>query len=210
MKRRKLKKFVLPALYFLITVSIFGGVIILGKDVNLTNKDYKYGVSAIKDNVKSVIVEDVVTTSDIASPVEEGKSSIAVHFYSKDATETEQANSLIYYENTYLPNTGILYTSDDTFDVKTVFDGKVTDILDDEFFGKYIVIEHTPNLRTYYYGLADIEVSVGDELTSGAVLGVSKNNEIMSTKKTFLFEVYHNNKLINPETFIGTKVTDYN
>ena len=31
----------------------------------------------------------------------------------------------------------------------------------------------------------------------------------MNNKKTFLLEVYYNNELINPETFIGTKITDY-
>ena len=42
------------------------------------------------------------------------------------------------------------------------------------------------------------------------MLGVSKNNEINNDKKTFLFEVYYNNKLLNPIKFIGTKITDYN
>ena len=210
MKKRKLKGFVLPTLYLLVTISIFTGVILLGSSFTLNSKDYDYGISALKDNVKSVIVEDTVTTSYISAPIEEGMAEISVHFYSKDATEDEQRNSLIYYENTYLPNTGILYTSDKEFNVLTVFDGKVSEILDDEFFGKCVVIEHTSTLRTYYYGLENIEVKVGDELTSGAVIGVSKNNEIMNEKKSFLFEVYHNSELINPETFVGTKVTDYN
>lgn len=210
MKKRKLKGFVLPTLYLLITISIFTGIILLGTNVALVDKDYEYGVSALKDTIKSVVGEDTIVSSYISSPVEEGKAEISVHFYSKEATEEDQRNSLIYYENTYLPNTGILYTSDEEFNVLTAFNGKVTDILDDEFFGKYVVVEHTDTLRTYYYGLENIEVAVGDELTSGAVIGVSKNNEIMNTKKSFLFEVYHNNELINPETFIGTKVTDYN
>ena len=91
---------------------------------------------------------------------------------------------MIYYENTYLPNTGVLYTSTETFNVLSVFSGKVTDIIEDEFFGKCIVIEHASNLKTYYYGLDEIEVAVGDELTSGTVIGVSKNNEIMNNKKS--------------------------
>ena len=210
MKKRRLKSFVLPTLYLLVTISVFTGVILLGSNFALSDKDYEYGVSALKDKVESVIVEDVVTTSYIGEPVEKGKAEISVHFYSKDDTEEQQKNSLIYYENTYLPNTGTLYTQPEEFNVLSVFDGKVTDILTDEFFGNCVVIEHTSSLRTYYYGVDKLEVKVGDELTSGAVIGISKNNEILSEKKSFLLEVYYNNELINPETFIGTKVTDYN
>lgn len=210
MKKRKLKRFVLPTLYLLITITIFTGVTLLGVDLSLKNKDYNYSSNVLIDNVESVIVEDTIASSVIDSPVEEGIAEISVHFYSKEADNDIQQSSLIYYENTYLPNTGVLYTSDNEFNVSTVFSGKVTDILEDEFFGKCVVVEHDSNIRTYYYGLDNIEVSVGDELTNKAVIGVSKNNEILSDKKSFLLEVYYNNELINPEEFIGNKITDYN
>lgn len=209
MKKRKLKGFVLPTLYLLITISIFTSVVLLGNNLSLKDTNYNYGTEALKDNVESVIVEDEIASSNIAEPVDKDKATASIHFYSKDDTSDVQEQSLIYYENTYIPNTGTLYTSDEPFEVKSVFEGKVTDILDDEFFGKYIVVEHTKNLRTYYYGLEEIEVEVGDEITSGGVLGISKVNEIINNKKSFLLEVYHNNELINPETFIGTKITDY-
>ena len=209
MKKRKLKGFVLPTLYLLITISIFTSVVLLGNNLSLKDTNYNYGTETLKDNVESVIVEDEIASSNIVEPVDKDKATASIHFYSKDDTSDVQEQSLIYYENTYIPNTGTLYTSDEPFEVKSVFEGKVTDILDDEFFGKYIVVEHTKNLRTYYYGLEEIEVEVGDEITSGGVLGISKVNEIINNKKSFLLEVYHNNELINPETFIGTKITDY-
>lgn len=209
MKKRKLKGFVLPTLYMLITISIFTSIIFLGSSVNLKNKNYDYGINALKENVESVVVEDTVTTSTISSPVDENKASIEIHFYNKEDEEKDQQQSLIYYENTYLPNTGVIYTSNESFEVKNVFDGKVTDILDDEFFGKYVVIEHTNNVRTYYYGLDEIEVSVGDEISSGEMIGMSKVNSIINNKNSFLLEVYYNNKLVDPEDFIGSKITDY-
>lgn len=210
MKKRKLKGFVLPTLYLLITISIFTGIVLLGRDISLTSKDYNYGVDILEENVESVIVQDTVTSSNITSPVDTEKVNASIHFYSINDDEKTQQNSLIYYENTYMPNTGVLYSSDEDFEVKTVFAGKVSDILNDEFFGKCVVVEHTSNLRTYYYGLDNLVVSVGDELANGTVIGMGKNNEIMNDKKTFLLEVYHNNELVNPEKFIGTKITDYN
>jgi len=209
LKKRKLKGFVLPTLYMLITISIFTGVIFLGRTVNLKNKDYNYGVDSLKDNVESVLVEDEVVSSALRSPILDNKATISIHFYDKNDTEDIQQNSLIYYENTYLPNTGVLYTSDEEFQVGAVYDGKVTEIIEDEFFGKCVVVEHINNLRTYYYGLDKIEVELNDEISSGTIIGTSKINEIMNNKKSFLLETYYNNELINPEKVIGTKISDY-
>ena len=209
MKRMKLRGFVLPTLYLLITISIFTGIILLGSDYELTNKEYNYGINILEEKVESVILEDTTTSSTISNPIEEGKAEVGVYFYSRNDEETKQQKSLIYYENTYLPNTGILYTSDEAFDVMAIFAGQVIDIVEDEFFGKCIVIEHDNHLKTYYYGLDEIKITVGDEVANKEVIGISKNNTIMNSKKSFLLEVYHNNELINPEKFIGTKITDY-
>ena len=209
MKRRKLKRFVLPLLYLTFTTSIFLLVIILGSNSDFGEREYKYSTTVLRDNEIPVTNIDETKSTDITSPVDSNEANIAVHYYDSKGTEEEQKSSIIYYENTYLPNTGILYTSDKEFTVKTVFEGKVKEINDNEFFGKVLVVEHTNSLKTYYYGLNDIEVSLGDEITSGTVLGIAKNNEIMNNKKSFLLEVYHNNELLNPEKIIGTKITDY-
>ncbi len=208
MKKMKLKGFVLPTIYFIITVGIFVGVMLLGQAFKFEPSDYDYGVGALKDDSVPVVNEDNEVNLNISSPVS-ADIKPSIHFYGREDTPENQQNSLIYYESTYIPNTGVLYASDTEFEVRNVFEGKVTEITDDEFFGKCIVIEHSPNLRTYYYGVKDIEVNIGDELTTNAVLGVSNNNTIMNDKQTLLFETYYNNKLINPETFIGSKITDY-
>lgn len=209
MKKRKLKAFVLPLLYVTLTTSIFAIVIILGSSSDFGEKEYKYSTTVLRDNVEPVMGEDITNETDITSPVDTSLANISIRYYDVKGTEADQQQSLIYYENTYLPNTGILYSSDNEFIVKTVFEGKVKEVNENEFFGKVLVVEHTNNLKTYYYGLNDIEVSLGDEITSGTVLGTAKNNEIMNNKKTFLLEVYYNNELMNPEKIIGTKITNY-
>lgn len=208
MKKRKLKGFVLPTLYLLITITIFTGVILLGEDYDFATKDYDYTTEILDKTVVPVMTEDN-NSNIIMNPVEEGKANITIHYYNSKGTEEEQRNSLIYYENTYMPNTGVLYTSDEVFNILNIFDGKVSEIKDDEFFKKCIVIEHDNNIKSYYYGVDEITVAVGDELNAGDMLGISRNNEIMNNKQSFLLEVYHNNKLINPESVINTKINDY-
>ncbi len=208
MRRRKLRGFVLPTLYLLITLTIFTGVILLGSDYNLATKDYNFTTEILTDDVIPGINEND-KYEKIVSPIEDDKAKIEIHYYKIGDSEENQRNSLIYYENTYMPNTGILYTSEEIFNVLNVYDGKVLEVKDDEFFSKCVVIEHNSNLKSYYYGLDEITVSVGDTINTGDIIGISRNNEIMNGKKSMLLEVYYNNKLINPEDFIGKKITDY-
>lgn len=201
------KRLVLPTVYFLITVAIFVGILYLGSTLSFQTSGYDYSIDSIVDNSFYVEGEDEAASVVIEKPTDVG---VATKYYSREAEEVDQQNSLIFYDDTYMPNTGLLYASEETFEVKTVFAGMVTDIKDDDFFGKYVVVEHSENIKTVYYGLTELEVNIGDELTTGAVLGKSNNNAIMNDKYTTLLEVYNNNTLINPDTFIGTKITDYN
>ena len=208
MKKRRLKGYVLPTLYMLITLCIFTSIILLGSTVTLDDVQYDYGSNILEGNSESVLLEDTAVSSIIESPVASGIN-ISVHFYNKDSEEELQKNSLIYYERTYLPSTGVVYASKESFEVRSVFSGTVLEILDDKFFGSCIVVEHSKNLRTYYYGLENINVEAGNTLENGALLGTSRVNEILNTQNTFLLEVYYNSELIDPEKFIGTKITDY-
>ena len=209
MKKLKLRGFVLPTLYLLISLSIFAGIMLLAYDNELINKQYNYGTNILDEVVVPVIAEDDEGNVEIKSPISEGSAEIGIYYYNKDDQEDRQQKSLIFYENTYLPNTGILYISNDTFEVMSLFAGKVTDIINDEFFGKCVVIEHDNNLKSYYYGLEDIKVAIGNEINTNDLIGMSKNNEIMNNKKSFLLEVYHKNELINPQKVINTTITDY-
>lgn len=88
MKKRKLKSFVLPTLYLLITITIFVGVIFMGRDIALTNKDYDYGTGILDNNDDvPVLEEETNVVSDITKPIMDGAADIKVHFYSKDESE---------------------------------------------------------------------------------------------------------------------------
>lgn len=208
MKEKNKKGYLLPTLYLLITITIFTGIVFMGSSIFFNNDNYDYSISAIRDTVKPVVGEDTNESSAILSPVLENVM-LDVHFYSNNDDAAMQQESLIYYQNTYLPNTGVLYTNNEVFDITSVFSGTIEEISNDEFFGSYIVIKHNDNLKTYYYGLDNIEVKVGNEVTTGTVLGTSRVNDILDGKYSLLLEVYHNGKLIDPEDFIGTKITDY-
>ncbi len=210
MKKRKLKKYVLPTVYLFTSISILLMIILLRTNYVLDDVDYDYSVDIMNNHVNTVSKEDEVLSKNINKPVEDDlKVEIGSNYYSYLDNEEDQKKSLIFFDNTYMPNTGIFYISDEEFNVISVYEGKVTDIKEDEFFGKVIEVTHNNNLKTYYYGLDKIEVSKDDEITASTILGVSKNNKIMPNKKSFLFESYYNNKLIDPENIFGKTINEY-
>ena len=207
MKKRKLRGYVLPTTYLLITLTIFTGILFMSKSMS-NQEGYNYGVPVLKEGTRSVMEE---TTNDgiISSPVDTTTTNIEVYYYSKDDAEDRQEKSLIYYENTYLPNSGVIYTNENAFEIKSAYDGKVIEVKDDEILGSYVVVEHNENLKTYYYGLDKIEVEKDNEITEGTVLGLSKVNNIAANKTSCLFEAYYKGVTINPESIINANIENY-
>ena len=195
MKTKRLKRFVLPTVYVMVIGVLFISISFLG---NILQSKVEYGnmaVSALKDNVTPVGKTDNVVESKIERPYVSSNVSISKSFYDMTDDEAKQQNSLVYYENTYLQNSGVLYSSASAFDVISAFDGKVTNVSKDEILGNFVEITHNPNLKTIYYSLSEVQVKKDDSL----------NGE---TENCLLFEVYHNGTAIDPEDFYNMSIED--
>ena len=209
MKTKRLKKFVLPTVYVMVIGVLFISISFLG---NILQSKVEYGnmaVSALKDNVTPVGKTDNVVESRIERPYVSSNVSISKSFYDMTDDEAKQQNSLVYYENTYLQNCGVLYSSTSAFDVICAIDGKVTNVSKDEILGNFVEITHNPNLKTIYYSLSEVQVKKDDTVMSGDVLGKSGDNSLNGeTENCLLFEVYHNGTAIDPEDFYNMSIED--
>lgn len=202
MIKRKLKPWVIPTIYALVVAVVFTCLYILG---NTINDGFQ---SPSKNNVKDVLIEEdipvnkEIESTKILKPYNGENVTIANKFYEKDADEKTQQNSLIYYENIYMQNTGILYNSDKQFNVIAVLDGTVKNIKEDKILGNVIEIEHGTNLTAFYQSIDNIKVKVGDQVKQGDLIATSGANNIENTKDNCLhFQVYNQGQLLNPETF---------
>ena len=209
MKTKRLKKFVLPTVYVMVIGVLFISISFLG---NILQSKVEYGnmaVSALKDNVTPVGKTDNVVESRIERPYVSSNVSISKSFYDMTDDEAKQQNSLVYYEQTYLQNSGVLYSSTSAFDVICAIDGKVTNVSKDEILGNFVEITHNPNLKTIYYSLSEVQVKKDDTVMSGDVLGKSGDNSLNGeTENCLLFEVYHNGTAIDPEDFYNMSIED--
>lgn len=209
MKVRRLRKFVIPTIYTIALAALFISILIIGKTYNsFTNEDINsHVVNAIVDDDSKAVMNE--TENKMIKPFANDNVTISKNFYDKDATEEEQQNSLIYYENTYMQNSGVLYTSENAYDIVATLDGKISDIKTDDILGNVIEIDHDNKIKTVYQSVDNIKVKVGDEVKQGDVIATSGANKLNNTNKNcLLFEVYQKGQLVNPEKMFETKALE--
>lgn len=208
MRQRKLRGYVLPMVYVLVLMLVFGAVSLVTTLLR-DNPSYLYSVDVMSDEALPVVGTDDKVTG-VVKPYIGDKVDVEKSFYNiKDKSENQE-KALILFENTYMKNTGILYSSSDKFECIAALAGKVINIKDDNILGKVVEVEHNTNLRTIYYSLEEISVKAGDTINQGDVIGTSGSSKIAKNKYSLLFEVYLNGTLINPEDFYKMDETELN
>lgn len=156
----------------------------------------------LTDNALPVSKEETQTTSneDIIRPYTSEKVKIGKNYYDYKSEEQKQEDSIIYYENTYIQNTGTDYTSDEIFDINAISDGTVISITTDDIVGTTIKVEHQNKMMSIYQSVKDVKVKEKDTVTKGQVIATSGTNNISSDLGNHLhFELYKDNVLVNPE-----------
>ena len=212
MKRRKLRGYVLPSIYGLVVVFVFLTVYFL-------NNSLTFEAPMEKEEEKTVVQQTGQTDNEIVvvnpvpdkpmKPYNKESVEISKSFYKKEDDATNQQKSLIYYENTYMQNTGVLYTSDESFEILASVDGTVKEIKDDEILGTVVTVEYNAKVTTTYYSLSNVKIKAGDSIKVGDIIGTSGKNKLEDEKDNcLLFEVYMNGNLIDPIEFLEMSLED--
>ena len=212
MKKRKLKFFVMPAVYGILFATIMLSLLVLNKvnttKVSSNDENYTYVNGSIITKTVPTISEktnDVV----IEKPYTSDKVSIYKRFYEKEGTDQERENAILFYNNTYVQNTGLIYKGEEQFDVISVLNGTVVDVKDDETLGKVVEIKHDNNLITTYQGLSNVTVKKNQTVNQGDIIGKSGKIKINDDlENALLFEIIHNGNLVNPEKYINKKINE--
>ncbi len=211
MKRKlKLKNWVVVSLYLLVLGLVCTSFILVNKilkDSVYSNETLSYVYRGVFDEVIPVVN---MNTSSVIKPYVGENIEINKNFYDKDSDASVQEQSLIKYQNTYMPNTGVLYKGEEEFDIISVLDGTVADIVADEILGNIVTIKHTNNLITVYESLNEVNVLIGDLVKQGDVIGTSGQNKIEQGDYMLLFEVINNGEYINPEEFYNMNNIEQN
>ena len=166
-----------------------------------TTLETPFAVMDVLEKIKLPVVKESDTI--IGRPYTENKVSIVQSYYDYKANESEQTNSIIYYQDTYIQNCGISYSNDgEPFDVVAVLDGEVIEVKQDTLLGNIIKIKHSESVMSVYQSIGDINVAVGDNVVKGTVLATSSTSNIRSTLNNHLyFELLIDGINVNPEEY---------
>lgn len=213
MKQRKLKGYVLPTIYAITLVMMIISIAFLSQNLLASQEERNPINSEPVFDEQSVINEttEEQTTNEvtIAMPYTSDKVSVAKDYYNREDDSENQEKSLIFYENTYMPNTGILYESDETFDVVTILDGTIKEVKEDEILGKMVSIEHENGIISTYYTLGEIKVSAGAQVKQNDIIATSGTSKLNINKQSsLLLEIYIDGNLTNPNTIFNKKVSE--
>lgn len=207
MKKRKLKPAVKASLLSVISIVCLLAVL-LGYS-KISKKENKSNFSYVNDYIFDNYVPVISQEEKLIKPYTSEKVSVYKTFYDKDQTDEEQQKSIIYYDGTYMQNSGIDYSSDEQFDVVSSISGTVTNVSEDELLGKTIEIRTSTQIITTYQSLGEIVVKKGDKVSQGQVIGKSGTCGLYSDVKNDLhFEMYKEGQVINPEKFYNKSLKE--
>ena len=175
-----------------------------------TNKDLSYVSYEILTDNAMPVSETIENTKEVGAekhesiirPYTNSEVTIGKTYYNYEDDEKSQEKSIVYYENTYIQNTGVDYVSKKEFDVNSIENGIVEKITEDDLAGTTVKIKHDNNIISIYSSLKDVSVKEKDQVSKGQIIGKSSTNAIGEELGNHLhFELYKDNKIVNPENF---------
>lgn len=201
------KRWVYPAIYIASAAIILSAVLWFQSNGNDSDKfDYDAtDITGKKHGEPALEVNRALET--FSMPVSDPDSAvIQKQFYDYDGKKEEQEAALVFYNNTYHPNTGIDITMEDgkSFDVIAAMSGTVTNVLEDALLGNVIEVEHDKGIVTQYQSVTDIDVKMGDKIKKGQAIakaGKSLYNEEAGTHVHF--EIRKDSMPVNPLDYFG-------
>lgn len=203
MTKRKLKGYVLPTCFTILSIIVISFFVVTKNMQKEEEETTDYVINSVTEEEVPVVKETPRPT--YLAPYIGDNVKITNNFYNINGTEEEQQNSLLYYENTYIKNNGVVYSDEQEFDCIAAADGTVLEVKEDEILNNVVYLKHSDNTTTIYYGLKDVNLKANDDIKQGDIIGKSTSNKFSLDKNSILFEVQKDGKGINPEEFLNNQ-----
>lgn len=202
-KKLVLKPFVLPILYIsMIIMLMWMSTIFIYQE---ENEDLTYVSDSIFDDSIPVISDEEIF---ILSPYTSDQVTVKVKYYNHLDETSNQESSIVIYDNTYLQNTGVTYSSTEQFDIVAIMDGTVTKVYENDVLGNIIEITHDKNMISVYQMLGEVSVKVDQIVNIGDVIGKSGVSDLSEEANNLHFELIKDGINVNPSEYIGKNIKE--
>lgn len=210
-KKLKLRPYVFPIVYMIIVLVLLGTVYYNGLISNNyrdyteeQSLQYVTNIDFVDDTVKVSKKEEVMV-----KPYTNEKIKIGKNYYDYEESIENQENSIIYYEGTYIQNSGVDYVADDIFEVVSCLNGTVISAEKTDLMGYVVEIRYSNDIIISYQSLSEVSVKASDTVTKGQKIGMSGKSSIGSELGNHLhLEMYYNGITVNPENYYNKNIKD--
>lgn len=202
-KKLVLKPFVLPTLYILMVVALMGmSTTLIYKE---EEEDLTYVSDSIFDDTTPVLSTEEVY---ILNPFTSQNVRVTTGYYNYTEEESKQEGAIVRYDDTYLQNSGITYSSDETFDIISIMDGTVTKVYSNDILGNIVEITHDKNMVSVYQMLSEVTVKVDQRVKRGDIIAKSGPSKLSSIENNLHFELIKEGTIVNPEEYLGRNIKE--
>ncbi len=207
-KKLRLRPYVFPAIYMILVLVLLGTVYYNG----LISNNYKESDEHLK-YVTSLNFLDVIPIAKdeeiMVRPYNDETVKIGKSYYDYQESSENQEKSIIYYEGTYIQNSGVDYVGDNSFDVVSCLDGTVISAEKTDLMGYVVEVRYDNNVIISYQSLSEVAVKANDNVTKGQKIGTSGKSSIGSELGNHLhLEMYYDGIVVNPEKYYNTNIKD--
>lgn len=217
MTKRKLKPFVVPVVYALSFAMLLTSIYFIQGIISnavFKSEDAVEVVEEVEDyeDISDTTDMPVVSTDpQIIRPYVNEAVKVVSNYYDYTADSTSQEGSILYYGDTYMQNSGIDYSSGSEFEVVSILDGTVIEVIDDEVMGKTVKIKHSNDLISVYQSMGTVNVAANDTVGQGTIIGMSGENNVSRDLGNHLhFELYYQGNVVNPDNYYGKMLGELN
>lgn len=200
MKRLKLKAYVIPSVLLVVAI------LLLLNSVTKTpiEENYTYVSNTILEESIPVMNEKIM----IINPYLDQGVTIGKEYYDYKGESSHQEKSIVYYDGTYMQNSGVDFVSNNVFEVVSILPGTVTDVKEDELLGKIVEVKHDKYVALYQ-SLSEVSVKKGDSIFQGQPIGKSGTNELDKVIGNHLhFELSYDGNIVNPLDHLNKELRD--
>ena len=200
MKRLKLKAYVIPSLLLVLAV------LLLLNSVSKTpiEENYTYVSNSILEEAIPVMNEKIM----IINPYLDQGVTIGKEYYDYKGESSHQEKSIVYYDGTYMQNSGVDFISNNVFEVVSILPGTVTEVKEDDLLGKIVEVKHDKYVALYQ-SLSEVSVKKGDTIFQGQPIGKSGTNELDKSIGNHLhFELSYDGNIVNPLDHLNKELKD--
>lgn len=212
MNSRKIKPVLVPVIYGVCVVAFLFSMYFAQKFAkNLLfqkQSDTEYVDGEITESENKDI--PVVSTSvKIVKPYLDDTVKLVRSFYDYEGDSADQEKAIIFYEDTYMQNSGADYANENVFDVISILDGTVISVEDNDILGTTVEVRHSNELISVYQSLSDVSVKENDQIIQGQIIAKSGTSNINKDLGNHLhFELYYKGKIVNPEEYFNKSVDE--